>query len=72
MTHIQKMAPGPPVRIAPDAPTILPVPTCSRNGGGERLEGAHAALLLSAAETEAAEHAVPALLEVTDLHEAGL
>ena len=37
-----------------------------------RLEGAHAALLLSAAETEAAEHAVPALLEVTDLHEAGL
>ena len=43
-----------------------------RNGGGERLEGAHAALLLSAAETEAAEHAVPALLEVTDLHEAGL
>ncbi len=27
MTHIQKIAPGPPVRIAPDAPTILPVPT---------------------------------------------
>ena len=42
------------------------------NGGGQRLEGAHAALLLSAAETEAAEHAVPALLEVTDLHKAGL
>ena len=29
MTHIQKMAPGPPVRIAPDAPTMLPVPTCA-------------------------------------------
>ena len=27
MIHIQKMAPGPPVRIAPDAPTMLPVPT---------------------------------------------
>ena len=27
MTHIQKIAPGPPVKIAPDAPTILPVPT---------------------------------------------
>ena len=27
MTHIQKMAPGPPVRMAPEAPTILPVPT---------------------------------------------
>ena len=27
MTHIQKMAPGPPVRIAPEAPTMLPVPT---------------------------------------------
>ncbi|MDD3590728.1 MAG: hypothetical protein PHO46_10735 [Thermoguttaceae bacterium] len=26
ITHIQKIAPGPPVRIAPDAPTILPVP----------------------------------------------
>lgn len=27
MIHIQKIAPGPPVRIAPEAPTILPVPT---------------------------------------------
>ena len=27
MTHIQKIAPGPPVKIAPEAPTILPVPT---------------------------------------------
>ena len=27
MIHIQKIAPGPPVRIAPQAPTILPVPT---------------------------------------------
>ena len=27
MTHIQKMAPGPPARIAPDPPTMLPVPT---------------------------------------------
>ena len=25
--HIQKMAPGPPVRMAPEAPTMLPVPT---------------------------------------------
>ena len=29
MTHIQKIAPGPPVRIAPLAPTMLPVPTCA-------------------------------------------
>ena len=27
MTHIQNTAPGPPARIAPDTPTILPVPT---------------------------------------------
>ena len=27
MIHIQKMAPGPPVRMAPLAPTMLPVPT---------------------------------------------
>ena len=27
MSHIQKMAPGPPTRIAPQAPTMLPVPT---------------------------------------------
>ena len=27
MIHIQKMAPGPPIRIAPQAPTMLPVPT---------------------------------------------
>ena len=29
MIHIQKMAPGPPVRMAPEAPTMLPVPTCA-------------------------------------------
>ena len=27
MIHIQKMAPGPPIRMAPQAPTMLPVPT---------------------------------------------
>ena len=27
MIHIQKIAPGPPVRMAPEAPTMLPVPT---------------------------------------------
>ena len=27
MIHIQKIAPGPPMRIAPQAPTMLPVPT---------------------------------------------
>ena len=27
MIHIQKMAPGPPTRIAPQEPTMLPVPT---------------------------------------------
>ena len=27
MIHIQKMAPGPPVRMAPAEPTMLPVPT---------------------------------------------
>ena len=29
ITHIQKIAPGPPIRIAPEAPTMLPVPTCA-------------------------------------------
>ena len=29
MIHIQKIAPGPPTRIAPHAPTMLPVPTCA-------------------------------------------
>ena len=29
MIHIQKMAPGPPVRMAPQAPMIFPVPTCA-------------------------------------------
>ena len=27
--HIQNIAPGPPMSIAPDAPTMLPVPTCA-------------------------------------------
>src|SRR5699024_5716515 len=27
MSHIQKIAPGPPIKIAVDTPTILPVPT---------------------------------------------
>lgn len=27
MIHIQKMAPGPPTMMAPQAPTMLPVPT---------------------------------------------
>ena len=27
ITHIQNIAPGPPVSIAPEAPTMLPVPT---------------------------------------------
>ena len=27
MTHIQNTAPGPPVRIAPATPTMIPVPT---------------------------------------------
>ena len=29
MIHIQKIAPGPPVRIAPLAPIMFPVPTCA-------------------------------------------
>ena len=29
MIHIQKIAPGPPIKIAPHAPTMLPVPTCA-------------------------------------------
>ena len=29
MTHIQNTAPGPPVRIAPATPTMMPVPTCA-------------------------------------------
>ena len=27
MTHIQNTAPGPPIRMAPATPTMLPVPT---------------------------------------------
>ena len=44
----------------------------SGNGGGERLEGAHTAVMLLAAQRQVAEHAVPALLEAADLDEAGL
>ena len=33
MIHIQKIAPGPPMRIAPQAPTMLPVPTCAATAG---------------------------------------
>ena len=29
MTHIQNTAPGPPVRMAPATPTMMPVPTCA-------------------------------------------
>ena len=44
----------------------------SGDGGGERLERAHAAVMLLAAQRQVAEHAVPALLEAADLNEAGL
>ena len=42
------------------------------DGGGERLERAHAAVMLLAAQRQVAEHAVPALFEAADLYEAGL
>lgn len=41
-----------------------------RNSGGERLEGAHAALLLFAEERKAAKNALPAFSEAANLHEA--
>ena len=41
------------------------------HGGGQGLEGAEAALLPPALQTEAAEKAAPALLEAAQLHEAG-
>ena len=44
----------------------------SGDGGGERLERAHAAVMLLAAQRQVAEHAVPALFEAAQLHEAGL
>ena len=44
----------------------------SGDGGGERLERAHAAVMLLAAKRQVAEHTVPALFEAADLHEAGL
>ena len=44
----------------------------SGDGGGERLEGAHAAVMLLAAQRQVAEHAVPALFEAAQLYEAGL
>ena len=50
MTHIQKMAPGPPVRIAPDAPTMLPVPTWAAMAVASAWKELMPLLLLSAAE----------------------
>ena len=41
------------------------------NGGGKRLEGAHAALMLLAVEGEIAEHAAHTLAEAAELHTAG-
>ena len=31
LTHIQKIAPGPPIEIATDTPAILPIPTVADN-----------------------------------------
>ena len=44
----------------------------SGDGGGERLEGAHTALVLLTVERQVAKHTVPALFEAADLDEAGL
>ena len=40
------------------------------NGGGERLEGAHAALMLLAVEGEIAEHAAHTFAKAAELHAA--
>lgn len=42
MTHIQKMAPGPPENSAVAQPVMLPVPTWAAMGGGDGLERGHA------------------------------
>ena len=42
------------------------------NGGGKSLEGAHAALLLTAAQREVAEHTPPAFFKAADLDEVRL
>ena len=72
MIHIQKMAPGPPMRIAPDAPTMLPVPTWAAMAVDKRLERASCRRSwLAAAQAEVAEHAAPALAEAAELDRLG-
>ena len=42
------------------------------DGGGEGLEGTHAAVLFGAAEGQVAKHALHTLAEAADLHKVGL
>ena len=71
MTHIQKMAPGPPVRMAPEAPTMLPVPTWAAMAVARAWKELMPLLLLSAPEGQVAEHLSHALAEAAHLHKAG-
>ena len=50
---------------------MLPVPDLSGNGSGQRLEGAHAALVLSAVHIEVPEYLAHTLTEAPHLHKAG-
>ena len=69
MIHIQKIAPGPPMRIAPQAPTMLPVPTCAATAVASAWNELMPHLCFSPLQAELAEEAPPALAEAAHLHE---
>ena len=71
MIHIQKMAPGPPMRIAPEAPTMLPVPTCAAMAVASAWNELMPLLCFSPLRLKLAEHPPHALAEAAHLHKAG-
>lgn len=69
MNHIQKIAPGAADEDrAAGARPMLPGADLRRDRRRQRLERAHAGLVLFTVETELAEEAPPALTEAAHLH----
>ena len=71
MIHIQKMAPGPPVRMAPAEPTMLPVPTWAAMAVARAWKELMPLVMLSAPQGQVAEYLPHALAEAAHLDEAG-
>lgn len=59
------------MRIAPQAPTMLPSANLGGDCGCNSLERAHAALVLFAVQAESAEQSLQPFAKAANLHEAG-